>query len=290
MRKTFLLGVIAALFLVGPAASGSWGFDVSRNITVVTREDGSGTKGAFMDIIGLGGKADPAHVVIHGSTAAVNAEVRSNPAALAYESLGFVGGDVKILSIDGVEATVANIMNGTYRIARPLQIVYKEASLDNAESRAFFTFLQSSDAQQIISNEGFVSVAQETAGYTIIGALSGNIDISGSTSLQPLMVELADAFMALQPNVTVTVSGGGSGTGYNNAENGVSVFGMISEVFDPVRRNTPSLTAFEVAKDGIAVVVHESNPLDNITVEQLRNIYDSEADADAVTVWNQLIS
>ena len=290
LKKACTLFIIAALSMLAFTACGNSGFDASKNITVLTREDGSGTKGAFMDIIGLGKQADPAGVIIQGSAAAVNAEVRGNPAALAYESLGFVDDDVKKLRIDGVEATVANILNGTYTIARPLQIVYQEASLGNAVNKAFFIFLQSSNAQQIISDEGFVSVMPNTVAYTINGSLSGSIDISGSTSLQPLMIELADAFMALQPNITVNISGGGSGTGYNNAENGVSVFGMISEVFDPVKRNTPSLTAYEVTKDGIAVVVHKDNPLDNITLEQLKNIYDSKAGANAITVWSQLVN
>ena len=276
---------------VGADTSGSntSNFNTSRNITIVTREDGSGTKSAFMELIGLKDKEDPANVIMQGSTAAVNAEVRGNPVALAYESLGFIESDVKILKVDGVEATVANIINGTYKISRPLQVVYKEASLNDDVNNAFFTFLQSSDAQQIISDGGFVSVADNAQAYTINGSLSGSIDVSGSTSLQPLMIELVDAFMVLQPNIDINVSGGGTGTGYNNAENGVSEFGMISEEFDPVKRDTPSLTAQIVAIDGIGVIVNRDNPLDNITMEQLKNVYDFEAGADAITVWNQLI-
>ena len=271
-------------------AKSSSNFNTSRDITVIAREDGSGTKSAFMELIGLKDKEDPATVIIQGSTAAVNAEVRSNPGALAYESLGFVDVDVKIVAINGVEATVVNILNGTYLLTRPLQVVYQESSLDDDVNSAFFTFLQSSDAQKIIADGGFVSVVDDAAAYTINGSLSGSIDVSGSTSLQPLMIDLVEAFKVLQPNITVNVSGGGSGTGYNNAENGVSAFGMISEEFDPVKRNTPSLTAHEVAKDGIAVIVHKDNPLDNITTEQLKNIYDSEAGDSAITVWNQLIT
>jgi phosphate transport system substrate-binding protein len=101
------------------------------------------------------------------------------------------------------------------------------------------------------------------------------------------MTELAEAFENLQPNISVTVSGGGSGTGYNNAEEGVSEFGMISEEFNIEK--APSCTDYVVCKDGIAVIVHVDNPLGNITMDQLRNIYDVDAEADAITVWNEII-
>ena len=286
--KKFLAVILLICMAVISACSGA-SFDASRNITVIVREDGSGTKSAFMDIIGLGGKADLPTVIIQQSTAAVNAEIRANSAAIDYESLGFVDDDVKILKIDGVEATVANIRNASYKIARPLSVVYKESVLEDAVNQAFFKFLQSSNAQKIIAEEGFVPVVDNAPDYVINGALSGSIDISGSTSLQPLMILLAASFEGLQGSVSVNISGGGSGTGYNNAENSVSAFGMISEVFDPVKRETPSLTSYEVAKDGIAVIVHKDNPLDNITMDQLKNIYDSEAEASAIKVWSDLI-
>jgi phosphate transport system substrate-binding protein len=119
------------------------------------------------------------------------------------------------------------------------------------------------------------------------GSLSGQIDVSGSTSLQPLMIKLAAEFENLQSNVKVNVSGGGSGTGYQNAEEGVSAFGMISEEF--AAEKAPSCTHSVVCKDGIAVIVNKSNPLDNITMDELKNIYDEEADSSAITKWDELI-
>jgi len=262
-------------------------FDATKNIAVLAREDGSGTKTAFMEIIGLKGKADPPNVIIQTGTAGILTEVKGNQTAIAYESLGYVTSDVKMLKVDGVEATISNIKNGSYKISRPLSIVYKEATLTSEADKAFFDFLHSSDAQKIISDEGYVSIVDNAPAYTINGSLKGSIDISGSTSLQPLMTELADAFESLQRNVSVTVSGGGSGTGYNNAEEGVSSFGMISEEFN--LEKAPSCIAWVVCKDGIAVIIHKANPLDNITMEQLKNIYDAEAGTDAITIWNALI-
>jgi len=271
-----------------PAPDNVPSFDTTKNISVLAREDGSGTKTAFMEIIGLKGKPDPANVIIQTGTAGILTEVKGNPAAIAYESLGYVNDPgVKPLKIDGVEATVANIQNGTYKISRPLSVVYQEATLDDAVNRAFLTFLQTADAQEIITAEGYVSLAGATSPYIINGSLAGSIDISGSTSLQPLMTELAAAFENLQPKINVTVSGGGSGTGYKNADEGVSEFGMISEEFN--LEKAPSCTDYVVCKDGIAVIVHKNNPLDSITMEQLKLIYDAEAGADAITKWSSLI-
>ena len=287
MKLGKIASLLTALALLLTACGSNSGFDASKNISVVAREDGSGTKSAFMEIIGLKGKADPVNVIIQTGTAGVLAEVKSNPAAIAYESLGYVTGDVKMLKIDGVEATIANIKSGTYKIARPLSVVYKDSALDDAMNNAFFTFLQSSDAQKIISDGGYVSVADNAVAYTIDGSLSGTIDVSGSTSLQPLMIELATAFEKLQVNVQVNVSGGGSGTGYKNADEGVSAFGMISEEFN--LEKAPSCTHYIVSKDGIAVIVNKDNPLDSITMEQINSIYDVEAGTSAATKWNVII-
>ena len=271
----------------GSASENVPGFDTAKNISVLAREDGSGTKSAFMEIIGLKGKADPVGAIIQTGTAGILTEVKGNPATIAYESLGYVISDVKTLKVDGVEATVANIKNGTYKISRPLSIVYKESTLTDEVNKAFCEFLQASDAQEIISGEGYVSLIDNAQSYTIDGSLKGSIDISGSTSLQPLMTELAATFEKLQPNVSVTVSGGGSGTGYKNADEGVSEFGMISEEFN--LEKAPSCTDYVVCKDGIAVIVHKINPLDSISMEQLKNIYDIDAGSDSITKWNALI-
>jgi len=262
-------------------------FDTTKSISIVAREDGSGTKTAFMEIIGLKGKADPANAIVQTGTAGVLTEVSGNPAAIAYESLGYVTNSVKILKVDGVTAAVDNIKSGSYKISRPLSVVYKGSSLSNEVNAAFYAFLQSGDAQAIISSNGYVPVVDNAPAYTINGSLSGTIDISGSTSLQPLMTELAEVFEGLQKNISVTVGGGGSGTGYKNADEGVSEFGMISEEFNIEK--APSCTDMVVCKDGIAVIVHKDNPLDSITMEQLKNIYDVEAEADAITKWDSLI-
>lgn len=291
MKKTKLIAIgattaVALAMGTGLAACGDKKFDAEKAVTVVVREDGSGTKSAFMELIGLKGKADVSGAIVGTTTAAVLVEVSGNPYAIGYDSLGYVTDEVKTLKVDGVEATVANIKAGTYKVSRPLNIVYKAESLENELYGAFYTFLQSTTAQEIITEKGYVATYENPVAYSVNASLSGSIAISGSTSLQPLMTVLADKFEDLQSAVTVTVSGGGSGTGYGNAENGVSAFGMISESFTQTK--APSCTYYEVAKDGIAVIVNNSNTYDNITLEQLKNIYDCDGGDNAITKWSQL--
>ena len=286
MKKIFALILTFALTFCTIGALTSCGgakFDENKNISVVTREDGSGTKSAFMEIIGLKGKTDVSGVIVGKTTEAVLAEVRSNPIAIGYDSLGYVTDDVKMLKVDGVEATVENIKNGSYKISRPLSVVYQESNAASEVNAAFLAFLQSSDAQTIISDNGYVSTKEGAVAYTVVPGLSGEINISGSTSLKPLMEKLAAKFEAVQSGVKVTVGGGGSGTGYNDAKNGVSDFGMISEKFKTEKAE--NCTYYEVAKDGIAVIVNKENPLDNISMEDLKNIYNVDAGDAAIKVW-----
>ena len=281
--KKLLFALICLMFVL--SSCGGAAFDTSKNITIIAREDGSGTKDAFMELIRLKGKADPVGVIMQNGTAAVLTEVEGNTLAIAYESLGYITGDVKKLKVDGVEASIANIKSGEYKISRPLSVVYRESTLGDPAVNAFFEFMKSDDAQKIIDKEGYVSIADGIP-YTIDGSLSGVVNVSGSTSLKPLMDEFEAAFKKLQPNIIVNVAGGGSGQGYKDAEGGVSEFGMISAEFDG--QNAPSCTYYTVAKDGIAVIVHKDNPLDNITMEQLKNIYDEESEK--APVWSDFIT
>lgn len=289
MKKIFalILTLSLAICSLGALTSCSGArFDENKNISVVTREDGSGTKSAFMDMLGLKGKQDVSGIIIGSSTAAVLNEVRSNPLAIGYDSLGYITDDVKMLKVDGVEATVENIRNGSYKISRPLNIVYQESKAASDLNTAFLTFIQSSDAQSIISANGYVSTRDGDTAYTVVPGLAGEIAVSGSTSLRPLMEKLAARFEEMQNGVKVTVAGGGSGTGYNNAKNGVSDFGMISESFN--REKAEGCTYYEVAIDGIAVIVNKLNTFDNISISDLKNIYDADAGDSAIKTWSNI--
>ncbi len=285
--KTSIIVTMAVLGVTSCNNQNNTSFDTSKRITVVTRDDGSGTKSAFMEIIGLKGKKDPAGVISASSTTTVLATVKTNPLAIAYESLGYVTDEVKILKVDQVDCNVENIKTGDYKIARSLNIVYKETILQNPVFEDFYKFLGSSDSQKIISDNGYVSTKDDTSSYVKENDFKGTINISGSTSLQPLMTLLAEKYETIQTNVDVIVSGGGSGTGYKNAENNVSDFGMISETFNSEK--APSCTSYEVAKDGIALIVNKVNSFDNITLEHLKNIYDCDINGEEkISTWGDL--
>lgn len=289
MKKKILSVIVATIAAVtgvfGLTACGG-GFDSAKNVTVIVREDGSGTKSAFMEIIGLKGKKDVSGAIIQTGTPAILASVKTNNYAIAYESLGYVTSDVKMLKIDGVEPTLENVKNGTYKIARPLNVVYKSATLERAEVNAFYEFINSADAQTIISAKGYAAVKDDAKAYEVKAGLSGTINVSGSTSLQPLMTDLAKKFESIQSAVKIIVTGGGSGTGYKNAENGVSDFGMISETF--VQEKAASCTYCSVAKDGVAVIVNKANPTDEMSLKTLKNIYDVDAGENAIKTWKQV--
>ncbi len=286
MKKIFALILTLSLTfstLCALTSCGGGAFDENKNITVVTREDGSGTKSAFMEIIGLKGKTDVSGVIVATGTAAVLQEVKGNPLAIGYDSLGYITDDVKVLKIDGVLPTVENIKNSTYKISRPLNVVYQADNATSEANAAFLSFLQSSEAQAIISDNGYVSTKEGSNAYTVVSELSGEISISGSTSLKPLMEKLAAKFEEMQSGVSISVGGGGSGTGYNDAKNGVSDFGMISEAFNPNKAD--NCTYYEVAKDGIAVIVNKANTFDSISLEDLKNIYNVDAGDAAIKTW-----
>lgn len=289
MKKQMLilaLGALATLGSCGGAADAP--FDTSKNIAILVRETGSGTKGAFQEILGLKGKADPANAITASSTAAILQEVGGNPYAIGYDSLGYVNDTVKKVNVDGVAATSTTIKDGTYALSRPLNVIYKEAAVTgNALYTDYLAFLGSKEVEEMAATEGYVAIHDSEAVYTKTADYNnGKITISGSTSLQPLMIKIAAKYMTYHPEVKVEVSGGGSGTGYSNAEAGVSALGMISEEFNSAK--AASCTPYTVCKDGIALIVNLKNPIENITKQDLSTLYNPDAET-PITKWSELI-
>ena len=289
MNKRIQL-ILSAIMLTGTLAScgGNKEFDSAKNISVLVRETGSGTRGAFLEILGLKGAEDPTGAIVQTSTFAILTEVLGNNYAIAYDSLGYVNDSVKILKVDNVAPSASTIKDATYGISRPLNVIYKETTISSEPVyKDYLSFLGSKEAEKLASDEGYVAIHDSATSYSKTADYTGKkITISGSTSLQPLMVKLSAKYNEYHSEVTIEVAGGGSGTGYSNAENGTSIFGMISEEFNSSK--AASCTPYTVCKDGIAVIVNKNNPLDSISKTDLATIYNPKAET-PITTWSQLI-
>lgn len=256
-------------------------------ITVVSREDGSGTRGAFVELMGIeqkneaGEKEDMtrADAEINNSTNGVLMSVAGNPSAIGYISLGSLNDSVKAFKVDGVEVSVDNIKAGTYPVARPFNICYIETNLTELD-KDFITFITSADGQAIVADKGYIAIDTDAA-YTPAG-LSGTISCNGSTSVGPVMEVLAAKYEELNPDVKIEVQQTGSGAGITAATEGACQIGMSSRDLKQEELDA-GLTPLKIADDGIAVIVNLENPLDSITSEQIMNVYTG-----SINNWSEL--
>lgn len=258
-------GLMAAS-LTGCANSG-------KSITVVSREDGSGTRSAFVELMGVldADKKDAtvATAEIIQSTNGVMMSVSGNPDAIGYISLGSLNDTVKAVKVDGVEATADNVKSGKYAVARPFEICYKEDKLDDL-SKDFIAFIMSKDGQQIISDSHYIAV-EATQSYTPSGK-KGTISLNGSTSVGPVMEKLAAKYQELNSGVTVQIQQTGSGAGITAVTSDACNIGMSSRALKQEELDK-GLTELKIADDGIAVIVNKDSKIDNLTSEQIKKIY-----------------
>lgn len=263
--------IIAVLFAVASVgvlfAGGKKENDV---ISVITREDGSGTRGAFVEIVGLdasGSDETTLDAIVHDGTGKVITAVQNDENAIGYISLGSLKDTVKGLSIDGVAPSVANIQNGSYKVARPFNIAFGNDLSDLAKD--FIEFIKSDDSQEIAAKSGFIPIYEGNS-YTGNG-MSGTLAIGGSTSVFPLMEKLAEAYKKINPNVTINIEGIGSSAGVKGAIAGTFDIGMASRGLKS--SELEKINGMEIAQDGIAVVVNNNNSLSNLTLAQVKEIY-----------------
>lgn len=288
MKKVFGL-LIALTLLVGVLSGCGSSSDEEKDgsslgaINVISREDGSGTRGAFVELLGIvdaeENDATTSAAEITNSTSVMISTVAGNPNAIGYISLGSLSDDVKAVKIDDVEPSVEDIKNGTYSIARPFNIVYKEGSLSDLATD-FEAFILSDEGQTIINDEGYISIAEGET-YTASG-LSGTITLAGSTSVSPVMEVLADAYKELNPDVTIEIQQTGSSAGITSAIEGVCDFGMSSRELEDSEAS--KLACVAIAQDGIAVIVNKDNETTNLTSEQVKNIYLGQ-----ITDWSEVV-
>ena len=251
-------------------------------ISVVTREDGSGTRGAFVELFGIedadGNDAITQSAEISNSTSVVMTTVAGNPDAIGYISLGSLDNTVKALEIDGVAATVDNINNGTYKVYRPFNIATKEGLSETAQD--FVNFIMSEQGQAIVAEEGYISV-ENSGSYTPSGK-TGTVTVSGSSSVTPVMQVLKEEYEALNPDVTIELQQSDSTTGVNDAIAGTSDIGMASRALKDSELEQ-GVVGTVIANDGIAVIVNNESTVTGLTSEQVKGIYMGE-----LTNWSEV--
>lgn len=297
ITATALFGVLAVSAFAGCGGAGSSSnglsdtgsdaakFDASKTISVVTREEGSGTRDAFTELTGVlvkdgDNKTDntTTSAVTINSTEAVITNVKDNEAAIGYISLGSLNDTVKALKIGGVEATADNVKSGDYAVSRPFNIAYKGELSDVAQD--FVDYIMSSDGQKIVSDNGYVTVS-ENAAYSGKKP-SGKISVAGSTSVSPVMEKLAEAYQKVNTNAKVEIQTSDSSAGMQSAMGGTCDIGMASR--DLKDEEKSALKVETIAKDGIAVIVNNANTCDDLTLDQVKSIYTGET-----TVWSDII-
>lgn len=284
------LSVLGAAALVGLSACGSTANGDSEaglgQINVVTREDGSGTRGAFIELFGLeeknsdGEKVDltTQNAIVTNSTSVMLTTVAEDGSAIGYASLGSLNDSVKVVDIDGAEATVENIKDGSYKVSRPFNIVTKDDT--NEAAKDFINFILSSEGQAIVEKSGYIPLDDNGSYKSSVN--SGKVVISGSSSVTPVMEKLKEAYAKVNPDVTIEIQQSDSSTGVANTIDGTADIGMASRELKDTEEKE-GVTATVIAMDGIAVIVNDKNEVDDLTNEQVKDIF-----AGDTTSWEDL--
>lgn len=251
-------------------------------VTVISREDGSGTRDAFTELMGIvdadGNDATTPTAEITNSTSVMMSTVQGNEKAIGYVSLGSLSDTVKAVKVDGVTPSVDTVKDGTYKLQRPFNIAYKDGTLSEL-AQDFISYIESAEGQAVIEEEGYISI-ESTTSYQASG-LTGTVTLAGSTSVAPVMNVLADKYKQLNPGVTVEIQESGSSAGIESAIQGAVEIAMSSRELKSEELET--LKSKTIALDGIAVIVNQSNSFDELTSEQIKSIYLGE-----VTNWEEV--
>ena len=283
-----MAAMLCSVFMVSCGNSDSTGSTSSSaggDITVISREDGSGTRGAFVELFKIeeevnGEKVDMTTDAadITNSTSVMMTSVAGNVNAIGYISMGSLNDSVKALKVDGAEATADNIKSGTYKVSRPFNIVTKDGLSEVAQD--FIAFILSADGQKVVEDNSYISEGN-TGAYAGTKP-AGKIVVSGSSSVTPVMEKLKEAYIAVNPNATIEVQQSDSTTGVNNAIDGVCDIGMASRELKS-SESEKGVKSTVIALDGIAVIVNNNSSVDSITSEQVKKIYTGE-----ITDWGEL--
>ena len=284
LAKVITLGLAAvmALGLAGCGNSGGSSDSGDNGITVISREEGSGTRDAFTELTGVlqddvDKTVDTAE--ISNSTSVVLQSVTDNPKAIGYVSLGSLDDSVKALKVDGTEPSVDTVKSGDYKLQRPFNIVTKGKVKELPQD--FIDYIMSADGQKIIEKEGYISEAKGAKAYKASG-LKGTITLAGSTSVAPVMEVLADNYKKLNDGVEIEIQQTGSGAGIQSTIEGVCDIGMASRALED-EESKEGLESKQIALDGIAVIVNTDNSADELTTDQIMKIFTGE-----ITDWSDI--
>ena len=284
MKKKFLAIVTAAL--IGTTACASVANAASGTIDVISREDGSGTRGAFIELFGIEEKQGDEKVdmttedaSITNSTSVMMTTVAGDENAIGYISLGSLNDTVKAVKIDGAEASVDNVKNGSYKVVRPFNIVLGKKTSDAAND--FVNYIMSADGQKIIEDNGYIPVDESAAAYKA-GNAKGKVVVGGSSSVSPVMEKLVEAYGKANTNVQVEVQTTDSTTGVSSTVEGSYDIGMASRDLkdDETAQGVEGKT---IAKDGIAVIVNNESSVDELSTDQVKSIFTGET-----TSWSDI--
>ena len=289
MKKSLKKCLGAVLLMAAGAgsccfAAGKW--NKKSQINVISREDGSGTRGAFIEIFGIekknaeGKKIDytTEEAAITNSTAVMLSSVAGDKYAIGYVSLGSLNNSVKALQIDGAEASVENINNGSYKISRPFNIAVKDNLSDVATD--FVNYILSDEGQNVIAANKYIKV--KTSGSFQTKAPKGKVVVAGSSSVSPVMEKLIEAYKKINPNATLELQTSDSTTGVTNAINGTCDIGMASRSLKSSEKEK-GVNEVTIAIDGIAVIVNQENPTVGLTKAQIESIFTGK-----VEKWNKI--
>ncbi len=284
MKKFIALALTALMLLTLAAGCGKT--SESTAIYVVSREEGSGTRGAFIELFGIEQKNEAGEKIDHtvetaevtDSTSVMMQTIAGNKAAIGYISLGSLNDTVKALQIDGVDATAENVKNGTYKIARPFNV----ATLANVspEAQDFLNFILSAEGQAVVEKANCIS--EGNTGAFTGGSVSGKIVVAGSSSVTPVMEKLKEAYNAINPNLTIDIQQSDSSNGMKSAIEGLCDIGMASRDLKGSELEA-GLTPTAIALDGIAVIVNTESERSGLTSDQVRAIFMGE-----LTDWSEV--
>lgn len=295
MMKSTLTKKIMSLVMVGTLIAAictacgkkEEGFDTSREISVVSREDGSGTRGAFVELFGVEHKNEAGEKVddtteeasITNSTSVMMTSVAGNEYAIGYISLGSLNDTVKAIKIDGVAPSVNAIKDGSYKIARPFNIAVKEEV--SAAAQDFINYILSAEGQKVIEDNKYISIASGSAFAS--NNATGKVIVAGSSSVTPVMEKLKESYETINSGVTIVIQESDSTTGMTSTIDGICDIGMASRELKESEVEK-GLEGIVIAMDGIAVIVNQDSVVEELSSENVKNIYTGEA-----TVWSDVI-